>query len=188
MNRTRALSDAEIKLMRNELDNPRDACMFLLGLVSGFRISELLSLKIDNLLEYDGTLKNVLTVSRADMKGKHESRSIPLSSETMAVVYEYLTNLPDNQEYLFQSNRGSKLSRIQAWRIIKTAANNLGFKGVVATHSFRKSFATRVYEKSGKDLNLTQKALRHSNINSTIKYLYLDEEKLTHVILDLYKD
>lgn len=169
-------TDKEVFDVLKILKTPRDKCLFYLGVKTGFRISELLSIRIQDLLEHDNTLKGSVTVLKSKMKGKIATRSVALNTETIEALYEYLSTLPEDQVYLFESSRG-RLSRYQASRIIKEAAYTLNLTGKIATHSMRKTFCSRVYSKSGKDLVKTQRAMGHTSPNSTVSYIsFLDSE------------
>lgn len=175
----RALTDPEVTKLLSKLSY-RDATLFTLGLKTGFRITELLSIKINDLYEHTGALKTSLVVSRASMKGKLSSRAVPLSKDTLELLKVYVDTV-SSQTYLFQSQKGSKLSRIQAWRSIHNAAKDAGLTGKIATHSARKTVAKKAYEASGKDLVLTQKIMGHKNVSSTISYLNVDVESLKNI-------
>lgn len=173
------LTDVEVAALCKHL-SIRDLTLFKLGLSTGFRITELLSIKIADLYEYNGSLKTQLLVTRKNMKGKKRSRGVPLGATVQGILLQYLPTLPAGQVFLFQSNRG-QLSRYQAWRAIKSAAVKAGLTGKIATHSMRKTIANKAYTSSGKDLVLTQKLLGHSNIQSTISYLNIQPEQLSSV-------
>jgi integrase len=178
------LTDQEISLMLNSLDNPRDKCLFLLGVKTGFRISELLSIKVQDCLEYN-EIKQSITVDRRNTKGRVASRTIPINQELRNALERYLKNIPPQQSYLFESQKGGPISRVHAWRIIKSAAIKNKLKGKIATHSMRKSFADRVYKKLGKDLVKTQRAMGHKSIQSTVSYLSFTEEEIDKAILEI---
>jgi integrase len=72
---------------------------------------------------------------------------------------------------------------MQAWRILEEAYTTNGLTGTLGTHSMRKSFANRVYQKLNHDLVKTQRALGHRNINSTVSYLRFAEEDIDQAIL-----
>jgi integrase len=176
------LSDNEISRMTSVLDNFRDRALFVLGLKTGFRISELLSIKVNDCMQYNA-LKCSITVERRNTKGKHTSRSIPLNEGIQKLLKQYIDTLPSGQVYLFQSQKGNKLSRIQAWRVISGAAEQCRITGKVATHSMRKSFADRVYKLLDKDLIRTQRAMGHKSIQSTVSYLSFNNEDIDNAIL-----
>lgn len=174
----RALLDSEVDFLLTHL-SPRDSVLLSLGLKTGFRIAELLSIQVSDLYQF-GEIAETLTVARKNMKGKLSSRSVPLSPDVQALLKAYIQTLPA-QTYLFQSQKGGKLSRCQAWRSIKAAARACKLKGKVATHSVRKTVAGKAYEASGHDLVLTQKILGHKSVASTISYLNVDVEKLNSI-------
>lgn len=178
----RPLTDEEIIQIINSLTSSRDKCLFLLGVKTGFRVSELLSIEMKHLLEPDGSLKDSIKVDRKHMKGKVASRNIPLSNSLIEVLTAYIEDLPKKQRYLFESKKGNKLSRVQAWRVIKQAADKNKIKGKIATHSMRKSFCERVYNKFDKDLVKTQKAMGHKSISSTVSYISFTQSEIDDVI------
>ena len=74
------------------------------------------------------------------------------------------------------------ITRIHAYRLFKDACAANGLQGVLATHSLRKTFAHRIYERLGKDLIKTQRALGHRSITSTVQYLSFREEEIDRAI------
>lgn len=181
MSGTRALTEKEVVELINNLSSNRDKCLFLLGLKTGFRISELLSIQLKDVMQ-DNAVKDSITVFKRNTKGKVASRTIPLNKATQVVIQQYVNTLGE-QTWLFESQKGNKLSRIQAWRIIKDASK--GFKGKIATHSMRKTFASKVYQKLDKDIVKTQRAMGHKSINSTVAYIGIDQEEIDRIILEL---
>lgn len=178
----RPLSDTEISQVLVYLSNPRDKALFILGIRTGFRISELCSLKVSDVMGHDQILSHV-TVQRRHTKGQLESRSIVLHKEAKAVL-ELLIGSYDlkSSSYLFEGREGP-LSRHQAWRILKEAYQAARLNGKLATHSMRKTYASKMYQALGKDLVKTQRAMGHKNINSTISYLSFAEEEIDNAIL-----
>ena len=87
--------------------------------------------------------------------------------------------------FIFQSKKGRNkpISRVHAWRILNEAYDANEMAGKLGTHSMRKTFADRVYDKLGRDLVKTQRALGHRNINSTVQYLSFREEEIDAAIL-----
>lgn len=181
---SRPLSDNEIELIVNSLPSLRDKCLFTLGVKTGFRISELLSLKLSEMKQY-GVVKNEITVKRAKMKGKIRTRSVPLAPPTHTILKAYVATLPTGQKYLFESKKGLRLSRHQAWRVIKEAAEANKLGGNISTHSMRKTFAFKIYNKLGKDIFKTQKALGHVSVLSTVSYLFFSSTEIDEAILEI---
>lgn len=186
---SRSLTDKEIETMLTQLNNPRDYLLVYLGSKVGLRISELLSIKTEALRDHTDALKSVLSISKANVKGKGRARHIPLSKGILERLGTYLATCPTHV-YLFQSKktkRGNKprpISRHQAHRIISNVADKAGLRGKVSSHSLRKGYARKLYEKSGKDLHKVQIALGHASMNSTVYYLGTKEEEVNNLILE----
>lgn len=166
----------------------RDRALFTLGVRSGFRISELLSLKIGDV--WDGTkVRDAVRVSSQSLKGRRPSRCVALHAEAKAALGEYLATIPTPmpvQRALFHSRKGGALDRKSAWRILHSAFLKAGVQGVgrqLGTHCMRKTFAARVYELLGRDLVKTQRALGHVNLQSTAQYIPIDDEEINIAVL-----
>jgi len=154
----------------------RDQCLLVVGLKTGFRISELLSLTVDSVMQY-GEIRNSITVSRANMKGKISSRTVVLHDDAKKILKEYLS-----QKQLQICDKLFPISRMQASRIIRNAAKRARVGGKVTSHSCRKTFAKKVYYALKKDLISTQKALGHKSVNSTVSYLSFDQNEIDAAI------
>jgi integrase len=169
----------------------RDKALFLLGVKSGFRISELLSLRLKDVLQ-SGRIVDRVSIERRYMKKKIEGRTVLLHPEAKAALVDWLQELADlgystADSYVFQSRKGANrsITRVQAYRILKEACDSCEMTGKLGTHSMRKSFANKIYDKLGGDLIKTQRALGHRNINSTVQYLSFREEEIDEAILAL---
>lgn len=183
----KALSDDEIQAIQAKLKNPRDLALFALGLKSGFRISELLSIKVSDVYQFGAVVKEV-SVARCYMKKKVEGRTVPLHNvarEALQVLIE--TENLEPYHFLFKSQKHANkaISASQAWRIIVGAAREAQITGKIGTHCLRKSFGMRVYQKLGKDLLRTQAAMGHRSISSTVAYLSFAQQEVTDAILSI---
>ncbi len=175
---SRPLTDTEITRIITTLHRPRDVCLFVLGLKTGFRISELLSITIDECIQY-GTMRDSITVNRADMKGKRVSRTVPLHAQAKTYLTEYIKSL----DSALGCTKLFPISRIQAHRILRDAVIEARVGGKVSCHSMRKTFGMGVYKRSGKDIVATQKALGHVSLSSTTHYLSVDADTVDAAIL-----
>lgn len=177
MNGSRPLLDSEIEAVLTNLGNIRDQTLCVLGLRAGFRISELLSLTIANVMQYD-VVANQVTVTRKNMKGKISSRTVPLHPQGKKFLELYIPTLknitPETKLFDFKRQR--------AHVILKTAFNQAKLEGKVSSHSLRKFFANKVHKALGENIFKTQKALGHSNINSTIHYLSYQQAEIDSAI------
>lgn len=164
----------------------RDKAMFMIGLKAGFRISEVLSVKVPDVLRPDGEISETLTVSRQNMKGKVSSRTVALHRDARLAIKNYLIGTPelDAQGYLFPGPEGKPLSRVQAWRIIKKAFAESNIFGRLGTHTMRKTFADRVYKRLKGDLRKTQEALGHRVITSTASYVSFTQTEIDEAVLE----
>jgi integrase len=167
----------------------RDKALFLLGVKSGFRISELLSLRVGDVSQH-GRLVDRVTVQRRHMKKKLEGRTVLLHPEAKAALATWLLTLrqtPDYtaQTFVFRSRKGLNrpISLVQAWRILHEAVTTNEFTGKLGTHAMRKTFANRVYHQLNHDLVKTQRAMGHKNINSTVAYLSFVEDEIDAAIM-----
>jgi integrase len=185
MSGCRSLTNDEIQSVLMHLGATRNHALFLLGIKSGFRVSELLSLKVCDVMQY-GKIIDRVTVSRKFMKGQKQSRTVALHRDAKFILEQLIkVDQLDQGSYLFRSRKGENkpITRIQAWKVLTKAFALAKISGKVATHTMRKTFASRVYDKLGRDLVKTQHALGHSNISSTIKYLSFRQEEIDEAIL-----
>jgi integrase len=188
----RPLTDEEVVLVQQSFGGvyaARDKALFLLGVKSGFRISELLSLQVGDVSQH-GRLVDRVTVQRRHMKNKTEGRTVLLHPEAKAALATWLLSLHQlpgctAQTFVFRSRKGGNrpISAVQAWRILHEAVATNELTGKVGTHAMRKTFANRVYRQLNRDLVKTQRAMGHKNINSTVAYLSFVEEEIDAAIL-----
>lgn len=192
MRGSRPLTDAEVEKVRAFFKGKpyelRNVAMFTLGLKSGFRVSELLSLRIQDVAESDGAIKDRLHVKRKYMKKKLESRAVPMHPDAAAALSKWLVSLmplyKENPAVFCTLQRPEKaITRRQAARIFQTAFRALKLSGKTSTHSWRKTFATKVYKALGENLLDTAAALGHRAVSSTQSYLQFNREKVEAAVL-----
>ncbi len=169
----------------------RNLALFVLGSRSGFRVSELLSLKVGDVYS-NGHIVDRVSVARRHMKGKKQSRSVYLHPKVKPYLRQWLYELRQrgfmlSSDWLFVRDDGLKpISRHQVWRILKDLARSLGHGGKIGTHSMRKTFANKVWIVTKGNLILVQKALGHIDINSTVSYLSFREEDIDRAIKEAF--
>ncbi|MFM7175962.1 MAG: site-specific tyrosine recombinase XerD [Bacteroidota bacterium] len=151
---------------------------------SGLRVSELVGLKKSNLHPEIGLLRVV-------GKGNKE-RLVPIGSVAIKQIgiYEngyrnHLQIKPGNEDFLFLNRRGTKLTRVMVFTIIKDLVVRAGIKKNISPHTFRHSFATHLIE-GGADLRAVQEMLGHESITTTEIYTHLDREYLRSAILQFH--
>lgn len=157
--------------------NTRDYVLFVLGINSGLRISDLLSLTVD-----DVKGKDRISI-REQKTGK--VKDFPLSDNSKKIIADYLKESNLSSGCLFPSRKGSKpISRIQAYRIINEAAAAVGIKDAIGTHTLRKTFGYWAYQQ-GVDITRIQKLLNHSAPSVTLAYIGITKEELDNVYINL---
>ncbi|MEL6718842.1 MAG: site-specific tyrosine recombinase XerD [Bacteroidota bacterium] len=148
----------------------------------GLRVSELINIKITNLFFDVGFIKIV---------GKNDKeRLVPIGEVAIKYINIYLNNVrvnvknikKDSENILFLNHRGSKLTRVMIFKIVKDAAKSAGIEKNVSPHTLRHSFATHLVE-GGADLRAVQDMLGHESITTTEIYTHLNKEYLKETIL-----
>ncbi|WP_374164638.1 site-specific tyrosine recombinase XerD [Arcticibacter sp. MXS-1] len=146
----------------------------------GLRVSELTNLKLSNLY---------LDIEFIKVTGKGDKeRLVPIGSEAVRHLKIYLEEVRvhldikhGNQDFVFLNRRGTALSRVMVFLIIKDLAEKIGLKKKISPHTFRHSFATHLIE-GGADLRAVQDMLGHESILTTEIYTHLDRDYLKEVI------
>ncbi len=169
----------KIEAMKKVLkgNNLRDYCLFVLGINSGLRISDLLNLQVEDTQGKDRI------VLREKKTGK--AKDFPLSETCKKTLNEYLKESGLSAGPLFPSRRGhGSITRIQAYRIINDAAKSVGIKDAIGTHTLRKTFGYWAYQQ-GVDITRIQKLLNHSAPSITLAYIGITKEELDNVYINL---
>ena len=150
----------------------------------GLRVSELVTLKISNLF---------LDIDLIKIIGKgNKERLVPIGGEAVKYLKIWLQELrvheaikPGKEDFVFLNRRGSPLSRVMVFLIIKDLATQIGLKKKISPHTFRHSFATHLIE-GGADLRAVQEMLGHESITTTEIYTHLDRDYLRSTILQYH--
>lgn len=175
------LSFEEIETMIGKIDlskpeGTRNKAILETMYSCGLRVSEVVGLKISQLYPDLGFI-------RVTGKGDKE-RLVPIGSSALKYIGIYRDQVRNhiviqkgNEDILFLNNRGSQLSRVMIFYIIKDLAVKAGIQKTVSPHTFRHSFATHLVE-GGADLRAVQEMLGHASITTTEIYTHLDREFL----------
>ncbi len=157
----------------------RDQAILSLLYASGIRVTELVDLKLKNLMMDDGLI-------RVFGKGRKE-RIVPIGKIALSFLTLYLKELrPSNsrkgksQGILFLNHRGGKLTRMSIWNILHKNTLRAGITKKVSPHVLRHSFATHLLE-GGADLRSVQEMLGHSDITTTQIYTNIDKIYLKEI-------
>lgn len=165
----------DIERMKQSLHG-RNKLLFIVGINSSLRISDLLQLKHEG---FDG--KHLVLYEQKTGKRK----TIRINEAIRQAVEE----LAPNDGYLFPSQKGGgmkPISRVQAWRILNEAANRCNLDYSFGTHSLRKTFAYFAYSNGkGTDLSLLMRVLNHSSQRETLRYIGIEQENIDDVYLSV---
>ena len=182
MKGTRPLNNNEILLVSACFDGTfeiRNRGLFMLGVSTGGRISELLSLQIGDVYQNRRAVTDLL-FDKSVVKGGEVSRAVPVNSDGRRAIEDLITwhreryqNAVKSSRPLFPSRNGQgekPMSRRTAHNVLKKAFEAAGLNGHIATHSLRKSFAQRLYNGTD-DIFAVQEMLGHQSVGTTQKYL-----------------
>jgi integrase/recombinase XerD len=156
----------------------RDRALLELGYATGARVSELVGVGVQDISFEDG-------VVRLFGKGAKE-RLVPVGRRALGAVALYVREVRPTLDRgkgrgrVFLNARGTPLSRVGAWGIIKQAAKGAGLAKRVTPHTLRHTFATHLLE-GGADLRAVQEMLGHADLATTQIYTHVDREYLRSV-------
>lgn len=150
----------------------------------GLRVSELVNLKLSDIYFEIDFLK-------VTGKGDKE-RFVPIGGTAKKLIKLYVDEVRVHQsikkgeeDYIFLNRRGSRLTRVMVFTIIKRLAIKAGIKKSISPHTFRHSFATHLVE-GGADLRAVQEMLGHESITTTEIYTHLDRNYLKETIISFH--
>lgn len=147
----------------------RDYFLFIFGINSGLRISDILPLRVID-VKYAKYLK-----IREKKTGNFRKTII---SETLKNEIEKYTEKMADNDYLFPSKKGDKpISRMQAWQIIHDAALVCRIEGPIGTHTLRKTFGYHFYQRT-KDVAMLQQIFGHSSPSITLRYIGINGDMM----------
>jgi len=146
----------------------------------GLRVSELVNLRI-SCLHLD--IGFVRVIGKGD-----KERLVPIGSDAIKYINIYKNNIrihinikSGQEDILFLNRRGSKLTRVMIFIMLKALAKKAGIEKNISPHTFRHSFATHLVE-GGADLRAVQEMLGHESITTTEIYTHLDREYLRNTL------
>lgn len=154
----------------------RDRTMLELLYATGLRVTELVTLEVNDLNLRQGVL-------RVMGKGGKE-RLVPMGDEAMAWVEGFvrdhrssLMRRSESEAVLFPSNRGREMTRQAFWYLIKRHAAEAGIRQSLSPHSLRHAFATHLVN-HGADLRVVQLLLGHSDLSTTQIYTHVAKQRM----------
>ncbi len=172
------LTDSEIELLLeqpdlSELKGQRDKAMLETLYATGIRVTELISLKLDDVNLTSGYIK---------VKKKNSERHIPLGNHALKCLKEYINKVrpllirTEEEKTLFINTNGQKMTRQGYWKILKQYSEQAKIQKEITPHTIRHSFAVHMLE-NGTEIKKVQELLGHTDIASTMMYMQMSNFK-----------
>jgi len=179
-------SEDKIKMIKGNLyrqKNKRDFLLFVFGINSGLRIGDLLSLKLGDVKDSHGDLKDDLGI-REQKTGK--TRKVFFNKQIKEALKYYLEKIDifDLDHYLFtneKSKENKPITRVRAYQLINEWCREVGIKYKVGGHTLRKTFGYHL-RKQGISIEQISSLLNHQNIKVTFRYIGISEDEDREVI------
>ena len=173
------LSTEQVELLLNQpkcvdLKGYRDKAMLELVYATGIRVTELISLNVDDIDIEAGSIR---------CNSRTKERIIPIGSLAAGALKEYMTKArnsllkDDADPALFVNVNGKRLTRQGFWKIIKQYKNQADIDVDITPHTLRHSFAMHLLE-NGAELRAIQEMLGHSDISSTQVYAQMEQDRI----------
>ena len=189
----------DIKIIKNmrailKSQSTRNELLFILGINIGLRISDILKLKVNDIIRSNGkTPRDYVIIT--EMK-TNKTKKFYIGDTVKKVVENYMKEIKNSEPntYLFLSRKGVNIAitRQQAYRIINNAAESLGLvernnngsiiSGEIGTHTLRKTFGYHSFQ-NGTSLELLMDLFNHSSKTQTLRYIGITEDQKKEVYL-----
>ena len=164
------------KIKKYLAKKPRDTLLFSFGINTGLRISDILSLDVG-----DVKGRNYIEIRE---KKTNKYKKFPLNRFLKEEIDLFVEGLPSEQP-LFYTQKHCRLDRAQAYRILNKAAQVVGVKERIGTHTLRKTFGYHHYKKYN-DIVLLQKIFNHSSPSVTLRYIGIEQDTIDESYMNFY--
>lgn len=168
---------ADIQHMKEVLlhQSYRNYFLFVFGINSGLRISDMIELKVLDVRDFD--------YLKVRERKTNNTRSVKMTRALKKEIDKYISSRED-YDYLFPSRKGKRpISRVQAWKIIHDAAKQVGIKDAIGTHTLRKTFGYHFYQRN-KDVAKLQQIFGHSSPSITLRYIGITDDMIDQALDD----
>jgi integrase len=171
--------EAIVKIKNNLRAEPRNYLMFVMGINSALRISDILPLKVKDVLDSNGDIRRHIYL-RQKKTGKELS---PAVNEAMAEAIKfYFDKMPkmSPDDYLFSSplSKGKPIDKVRAWQLVQKWTKEAGLlEGRYGTHSLRKTWGYQARQ-AGMPLELISEKLGHQSTVVTRRYIGISADEV----------
>jgi integrase len=156
-------------------NNYRDYLLFTIGINTGFRVSDILSLRVED-------VKNKTHIKIKERKTGKIKKAL-INDKLRKNIDDYIFGKEQN-EYLFSGRESGKITRSRAYQILRSAAEQIGLSKI-GTHSLRKTFGYHHYRRH-KDVALLQTLFNHSSPSITLQYIGINQDLMDQSVEDFY--
>ncbi|OGO77185.1 MAG: recombinase XerD [Clostridiales bacterium GWB2_37_7] len=148
--------------------------IFKFGLNTGLRISDILPLRVKDIFVNSGEFRDYLVLKEKKTK---KEKKIKLNDALRKRIKPYVKeNNLLSEDYLFPSKKGTHIGRIQAYRVLKEAADLVGIENF-GTHSLRKTWGYWTYKMSKYNIGLIMDTFNHSSQSITLRYIGVNQDQ-----------
>ena len=169
-----------IKELLKQESNPRNYLLFVLGVNLGLRISDLLRLKIKDVLDSQGNIAEYINIRESKTKKEKKIKINQISREAIEYFFKNVKlNEPD--QYLFRSEEENKpIDRVRVWQLIQSWTRKVGLKGNFGTHTLRKTWGYQARQK-GKTIEQVSAKLGHRSVIVARRCIGIDQDEINQI-------
>jgi integrase len=154
--------------------DPKYGLLFKFGINTGLRISDILPIQLDDIFIAPNKFHEHLIIREKKTK---KEKKIKINGVLKKEIISYLkARKCADSPYLFYSNKGGHISRVQAYRVLKEAANICEVENF-GTHSLRKTWGYWTYKKSKYNIGLIMETFNHSSQKITLRYIGISQDQ-----------
>ncbi|WP_049043272.1 site-specific integrase [Clostridium sporogenes] len=159
-----------------KLKNERDYVMFMVGINTGLRISDILNFRVRDIKD-----KDYFYIRE---KKTNKEKRMKIHKDLKIILNDYIKDKKD-YEFLFKSKKGlnKPITRQRAYTILKDAAEEFGLDSI-GCHTLRKTFGYHLYKKT-KDAITIKEILNHSSISVTLRYIGINQDRKDNLIEEI---
>lgn len=167
-----------IKRNLKEAGNARNYLLFVMGVNTALRISDLLSIRIGDIVDKQGEIKEYLFIKEQKTGRNAKIYLNEVVKQALEKYFESMKSI-DPDSYLFKSERSDKpLERVRVWMMIQGWAKEAGLEGErYGTHSLRKTWGYQA-RKQGASIEQISEKLGHKSVTVTKRYLGINQEEI----------
>ena len=165
---------------------PNYYTLYILGINSGLRISDLLALTVRDVWDFEANEPQKWYRQREQKTDK--AKLFRWNEAARLVVAEYIRKemrdaRPDSLLFESRKKPGTSISRVQVWRVLKAAGKQVGLKEDIGTHTLRKTFGYHAWRR-GTDVRLLQEVYNHSHPSTTLRYISVTQDEVDQVYIN----